>query len=170
MGLKHVQHRGHHQVISIQIFIGTHDIHVHPKPEELFPDTYAGLLIFFGLPAQRFHVLNGPAVVPVEEHGGFGSHQRPCHRGNFFQQFPYFRHFLEDSCIISSQMIHHCAVELLIRASSLTPLEVLHGIRAAGHCLEAGQSMDAGTLKLVHILPIHQTRGTLHHHERHIPL
>ena len=49
-------------------------------------------------------------------------------------------------------MIHHGAVELLVGAPAFPPLEILHGVGAAGHRLEAGQPVDAGALYLVHVL------------------
>ncbi len=64
-------------------------------------------------------------------------------------------------------MIHHGAVELLVGAAAFPPLEILHGVGAAGHRLEAGQPVDAGALYLVHVLPVHQAGGALHHHERY---
>ncbi len=166
-GLQHEQHGSHHHVVAAQILIGAHHVHVHPQPEEFLPDADTGLLVFLRLPAQALHALDGPAVVPVEEHSGFRLHQRPGHGGYFLQKLSYLCHLFEDSGIVRPHMVHHRAVELLGGAPALAPLEILHGVGAAGHRLETGQPVDARALHLVHVLPVHQAGGALHHHERY---
>ena len=49
--------------------------------------------------------------------------------------------------------------------SSLSPLEILHGIGPAGRRLQAEQLMDAGTLHLVEGMPVHQAGSAFHEHK-----
>ena len=125
----------------------------------------AGLLVELAALGKTCHVVDGPAVAPVEQHRRRSVKHAPRHRGQLLQRVAHLRHLPEHPGVVPAQVIHHRAVVLLVGAPSLAPLEILHRVRPAGHRLQAGQQVRPGPLQLVEGVPVHQAGGALHEHE-----
>lgn len=67
LGLQEVEHGGNEEIVVGKVGVGGEDVHFHSQLQEFFPDCHAGFFIGFGLLAQGFCILDGPAVVPVKE-------------------------------------------------------------------------------------------------------
>ena len=67
-------------------------------------------------------------------------------------------------------MVHYRAVPLLGAAAALAPLKVPYAVAAAGDRLQALQTVDAGALELVILVPVDEAGRALHREERYVPL
>ena len=125
----------------------------------------AGLLVELAALGKARHVVDGPAVAPVEQHCRLGVNHAARHGGQLLQRLAHLRHLPEHPGVVPAQMVHHRAVVLLVGAAPLAPLEILHRVRPAGNRLQAGQHVCAGPLQFVEGMPVHQAGGALHEHE-----
>ena len=102
-------------------------------------------LLIVSLIAEPLKIIHGPPAFPVKNDSRLRIHIRSDDFIQPFQGISHLLHFAEYSRMLMSHMVDDSSMEFFLGSPSLSPLEILNGIRAMGNRLQGRKQMHAGT-------------------------
>ena len=139
----HIVERSDHHTVRVECTLHINHVNVNahlPQRSEKIQKCFQVIQIII----HSIGVLHRPPVLPVKYHGDPWAVAGADHLWrDLFQALTQPCHLAKYPCIRAVSVVDHRAMELLAGSPALSPLKILHAVRAACHCLQRGQRMHS---------------------------
>ena len=161
----HVEHRRNDKAVRRQIRVGADDVDADAEPPKRLVMGLERLLIAHRL-ARAARLVDGPLVFAVQNQRNLRLRAGLAQRCELFERFADLGDFTEHARIRLAVMVDDGAVEFLVAAAALAPLEILHRIRPVRDGLHRGEQVLARRFQAVDLFPVDLVRRILHEQKR----